>query len=37
MFIELGPIDERAVWLDDSQNVTGKAQEFARGLNGCIA
>jgi hypothetical protein len=37
MFIELGPFDERAVRLDDSQNVTGQTKEFTRGVNSCVA
>jgi hypothetical protein len=33
MFVELGPLDERAVRLDDSENVTCQAKEFAGSVN----
>ena len=37
VLVELGPFDERAVRLDNSQNVAGKAQELARSVNSCVA
>jgi hypothetical protein len=37
MRIQLGPVDKRAVRLDDSTNVIGLVQQFAGDMDGGIA
>jgi hypothetical protein len=37
MCIKLGPVDKRAVRLDDSTNVIGLVQQFAGDMDGGIA